>query len=291
MISLMKNNKILSLLLIFATLSGCAAQPTSIKHKPDNQKVVRAAVIGGMVYSGLWPEIVRRFEARTGYQVKTVKFGIRPQLATSLRMGQVDLLTMHSGDITTDLVADGYGINMRPWTRNDLVIWGPKSDPAHIRGLTSGIEAVKRIAATSSNWIDFRGIGPRELGHSLWHQAGIKPQGAWVLQDDLPGGRQLMTQVAAKNAYIITGRMPVLLGKWHADPQMEMLVDSDPTMRRPYIVMEANPARHSDVNSAGAKALADFLLSDEVQQFLLTFDGPVNDGVPLFYPVWPTLAR
>ncbi len=31
-----------------------------------------------------------------------------------MRAGKVDLLTMHSGDITTDLVADGYGVNHAP---------------------------------------------------------------------------------------------------------------------------------------------------------------------------------
>ena len=56
--------------------------------------------------------------------------GPRPDLDEAMRAGKVDLLTMHSGDITTDLVADGFGINMRPWTRNELCIVGPPDDPA-----------------------------------------------------------------------------------------------------------------------------------------------------------------
>jgi tungstate transport system substrate-binding protein len=72
-----------------------------------------------------------------------------------MRAGKVDLLTMHSGDITTDLVADGYGTDMRPWTRNELCIVGPPDDPAHVRGMTNGVAALKKIAAAKAHFVDF----------------------------------------------------------------------------------------------------------------------------------------
>ena len=77
----------------------------------DTSRNVSAAVIGGMTMTSLWQEIVVRFETRTGMTVQTVATGQRPILAEAMRVGEVDLLTMHSGDITTDLVADGYGRN------------------------------------------------------------------------------------------------------------------------------------------------------------------------------------
>jgi len=49
-------------------------------------------------------------------------------MALPFRQGKADFLVMHSGDITTDLVADGYSINLRPCARNDLVIVGPADD-------------------------------------------------------------------------------------------------------------------------------------------------------------------
>lgn len=269
-------------LLLLSLLPGYAsAQQTE-------PQPIRVAVIGGMMSAKLWPAITARFEKQhPEYHIVVVAKGQRPKLAKAMEQGLVDLLTMHSGDITTDLVANGHGINMRPWARNDLVIWGPKADPAGIRGMTDGAQALAKIAATQSPWIDFQGVGPRELAHSLWGRAGVRPEGDWVLKDDLPGGHGLIKQAASRHAYIITGRMPILLGKWQADPSMEILVDRDPTMRRPYVVMETNPARHPGVNVAGAKALADFLLSADTQRFLLTYDGDVHDGRPLFHPVWP----
>ena len=78
-----------------------------------NPKVVRCAVIGGMTMTGLWPEIAKKFEAETGYKVEVTATGPRPVLDKVMRAGKVDLLTMHSGDITTDLVADGFGIHAK----------------------------------------------------------------------------------------------------------------------------------------------------------------------------------
>jgi tungstate transport system substrate-binding protein len=66
---------------------------------------------------------------------------------------------------------------------------------------------------------------------------------------------------------------------------VEILVKGDPVMRRPYIVMEANPKRFPQVNYAGAQALEDFLLSPKVQNFLLQFSGNTASNHPLFYPV------
>lgn len=287
---MIKKSIILSL---FATmLIGCNNAPEIAEHSKIKQPdTVKVGIIGGMVYSGLWAEVSTRFEAKTGYKIELVKSDVRPKIIPLMETGAVDLLTMHSGDITTNLVADGHGINMRPWTRNGLVIWGPKDDPAGIRGLTNGSEAMKRIAQTQSNWIDFRGIGSREMSHTLWKNAGIKPQGKWVLKDTLKGGTQLLKQVAKLNAYIVTGRMPGIIGRWQQTPELEMLVDKDPYMNRPYIVVETNPVRHPGVNYKGARALSEFLFSSEIQAFLLTFDGKVDDGIPLFYPVWPNESK
>jgi len=191
---------------------------------------------------------------------------------------------MHSGDITTDLVADGFGMNMRPWTRNDLVVVGPKSDPAGIRGLTSGAEALKRIAQAQASFVDFEGIGSREVCHKLWKAAGVQREGAWVLKDESGNHTGVLDFARKHDAYVVVGLMPVLFKKLPSTG-MEVLVQGDPAMRRPYVVMEANPAKLPGVNSEGAKALADFLLSEKVQTFLSEFGSETQAAGPLFYPL------
>jgi tungstate transport system substrate-binding protein len=257
----------------------------AIDIKPD-PKVVRCAVIGGMTMTKLWPEITTRFEAKTGYKTVVVRTGPRDMIAKPFREGRADLLTMHSGDITTDLVCDGYGTNMRPWTRNDLVIYGPPEDPAKIRGMKDGVEALRMIAQSQSPFLDGNDIGSREMCHNLWKKAGIKPSGKWYLQDDSPRSRLIPRYAAKKKAYVIMGRMPYLFKKIDfAD--LQIMVEGDPIMRRPYVVMEANPQRFPDTNSKGARALADFLLSSDIQNLLKEFGAREYGGIPLFYPVWP----
>jgi tungstate transport system substrate-binding protein len=266
------------LLLPALLLAGCNRQA-------QNPAVVRAAVIGGMTSTGMWQAVSARFEKTTGIKVQLVVTGEREMCADALRKGQVDLLTMHSGDITTNLVADGYGINMRPWTRNDLVIVGPLSDPAGIHGMKDGAAALRKIAGTRSHYLDFQGIGSREMAHNLWKAAGIpNPQGDWVLKDESPDKWSALKYARQNNAYLITGRIPVKDGKLAADG-MEIMVEGDPAMRRPFIVMEANPGKFPQTNSAGARALSDFLLAPETQQFLETFGTADYGGISPFHRV------
>src|SRR6185503_11469110 len=268
---------VISSLLVTLALTGCATA------KPE-KRPVRVAVIGGMLKTGLWPEIAKRFEADSGYKVELAMSGNRELLAEAFREGKADLLTMHSGDISTDLVADGFGTNMRPWTRNEFVIIGPRSDPAGIRRLRDGALALERIANVQAPFVDFQNIGTRELTTKLWAKAGLRPQGNWLLKDESDSSEEVMEFARKKQAYLVLGRIPVLLGLFTAD-NMEILVQGDPDMRRPFIVMEANPAKFPNANCPGARALADYLLTARTQAFLLQFGTNSPGGMPLFYPV------
>lgn len=282
---MISRNKFLTRIsLIFPLLlSSCSPQTEG----PADTHVVRCAVIGGMTMTGLWPAIAKMFEEQTSYKVEVVATGPRPDLDKVMREGKVDLLTMHSGDITTDLVADGYGVNMRPWTRNELCIVGPPDDPAHIRGMTNGVDALKKIAATKSHFVDFQGIGSRELAHNLWTRAGLEPKGDWVLRDDTVSKFNILQFARTNDAYVVVGYIPAKLQKMNASG-MEIFVKDDPTMRRPFIVMETNPKKFPSANFVGAQALSDFLLSAKVQNFLLEFGTQPNGPGPLFFPVTVT---
>ena len=277
--------KLRQYLLLAASLASLAVSCHRSAEAPADPRVVRCAVIGGMTMSGLWPEVVRRFEAQTGYRAEVIATGPRPILDEAMRKGKADLLTMHSGDITTDLIADGICVNMQPWTRNELVIVGPPEDPAHVDGMTNGAAALQKIAASKSRFVDFQGIGSRELTHSLWRAAGLEPKGAWVLKDETVSKWDILQFARSNKAYVIVGYMPAQFGKMN-NQGMRIMVKDDPAMRRPYIVMEANARRFPNANAAGARALSDFLLSDPLQHFLLEFGRGTNGpGRALFFPV------
>ena len=278
----MRPNLIANLALVALLAAGCD-KPTAPNPQQDN-RVVRCAVIGGMTMTGLWPEVVKMFEAETAYRCELIATGPRPEISEPFRAGKADLLTMHSGDITTDLVADGYGINMRPWTRNELSIVGPTNDPAGIRGMTNGAAALRKIAEAKARFVDFQGVGSRELAHNLWRASGVEPKGDWVLKDDTVSKFDILQFARTNNAYVIVGYIPARLGKMNP-AGMEILVQGDPAMRRPFIVMEANPKKFPNANHAGARALSDFLLSPKVQSFLAEFGQKTTGRGPLFHPV------
>jgi tungstate transport system substrate-binding protein len=275
--------KLVAVLALVVALAFYVHKRTAAKSRPDT-RAVHCAVIGGMTMTGLWPEIVKMFEAETGYHCELIATGPRPEIAEVFRAGKADLLTMHSGDITTDLVADGYGINMRPWTRNELSIVGPTDDPAHIRGMTNGAAALRRIAEAKAHFVDFQGVGSRELAHTLWRASGVEPKGDWVLKDETVSKFDILQFARSNNAYVVVGYIPARLGKMNP-AGMEILVQRDPAMRRPFIVMEANPKKFPQANHAGARALSDFLLSPKVQNLLAEFGQKTTGRGPLFHPV------
>lgn len=278
------------LISVFLLTSCCLNGGTGEAHhaavnSDAGGKTVRACVIGGMTMTGLWDEISRRFAEKTGYTVTVVSTGPRPEISDPFKKGQADILVMHSGDITTNLVAEGYGINMRPCARNDLIILGPPSDPAGIKGMKDGVKAFKKIYDSRSTFLDGLGVGPREMSHSLWQKNRVKPVGDWVIKDSSDKNKDMLIYASERKAYIVFGRMPVLFEKVEKG-DLEIMVEGDPVMRRPYIVMEANPAIFPDANHEGARALSNFILSKEIQSFMNSF-GREESGLPWFYPVWP----
>ena len=265
-------------LLLFVT--GCAPEP------PAHKQPIRVVVIGGMVMSGMWSLLTNQFTEETGYPVKLVATGPKQVLIDAFHKGEADLLTMHSCDQATDLLADGYATGGRPWARNELVIVGPRDDPAHIKGMTDGAAALRKIAEAHASFVDFYSVGSRSIALKLWHKAGLMPSGAWVLKDESETPQGIVAFAQKKHAYVIVGRIPVLAGKMVSEG-MEILVTADPDMRRPYVVLVANAQRFPRANTAGAQVLADYLLSNRGQYFMRDYASRQPDGVPLFYPISP----
>jgi tungstate transport system substrate-binding protein len=129
---------------------------------------------------------------------------------------------------------------MRPWAKNELILMGPTSDPAHVRGMRDGAAALKKIAETKSPFVDFYGPGSRNIAHALWTKAGIEPRGDWLLKDESVAPQSVVSFAAERHAYVIVGRIPILQGKIPS-AGMEIMVQGDEAMRRPYVVMEAKP--------------------------------------------------
>lgn len=268
-------------------IACCAVFLFSTGCRRSEPVPVRVAVIGGMTMSGLWPMMAEAFATRTGIPVELAVTGPKDVLDEAFRAGGIDLLTMHSSDTATKLVADGLARNMRPWTYNEHVIVGPTDDPAEIRGMTDGAAALAKIAAGRHPFVEARNTGSQEVCRRLWDRAGLRPTGDWLIRDGSAAGRLVVEFAHAHHAYVIVGRIPVKSGKMPSDG-MDVLVKGDPGMRRPYVVLEAVPRTAKSGNPSGARMLADFLLSPEGQQVLARHGRRQGDGLKLFFPLSAT---
>ena len=74
------------------------------------------------------------------------------------------------------------------------------------------------------------------------------------MKDESKIRQEVVTFAEKRRAYVIVGRIPVLKGKMESG-SMQILVEGDPEMRRPYVVMIANAKRFPKANVSGAFAV------------------------------------
>jgi tungstate transport system substrate-binding protein len=123
--------------------------------------------------------------------------------------------------------------------------------------------------------------GTNALELSLWKQAGIDPTSKpWYIVSGQGMGATLNV-TDEKNAYTISDRATYLAFK--ARLQLQILVEKDRVLLNIYHVICVNPAKQPSVNTAGAQAFADYLVSPEGQKLIANF-GVQKYGQALFVP-------
>src|SRR5579871_1966564 len=260
--------------------SPAAASPAAAAGRPKNPTLLLSTTTSTQD-SGLLDVLIPLFEKQTGYQVKTSAVGSGEALKRG-ELGEADVLLVHSPAAELDYMARNQGINRRLVMHNDFIIVGPASDPAHIKGMTKAIDALKAIAAAKATFIS-RGdnSGTNALELQLWKQAGIDPKGqSWYLESGQGMGATL-TITAEKAAYTISDRATYLATK--AQTQLAILLEKDGALLNIYHVIQVNPANHSGLNVEGAQAFSDFMVSPETQKVIGAF-GVDKYGQQLFVP-------
>ena len=231
--------------------------------------------------SGLLDVLIPLFERRTGYSVKTIAVGTGQALALAAR-GEADVVLAHAPALEKKYVADGKMLNRRLVMYNDFVIIGPADDPAKIKGMKKAADAMKAIAATGSRFVS-RGdnSGTHTLEKALWKLAGAEPQAGWYIESGQGMGATLGIADDRK-AYTLTDRATFLA--FQKRVRLPILLEGDKPLLNIYSVMAVNPSNGPKVNTAGGNALADFMVSADVQKVIRTF-GVDKYGQALFVPV------
>jgi tungstate transport system substrate-binding protein len=273
-----------------STVAGLAAMMAAfgLAHPtpalPAEPETVRVAVIGGMVETGFWKSIGERFEKATGHKVEVVISGPKRVIAIAFEDGKADLITMHASDTIINLVADGYALDPRPWLKNDLVIVGPKADPAGIRGMTDAAEAMKKVLSSGSPFVVHSSLGAQEVLRDVLEPTGfsLRPDRTSFVFSDR--SRDVLKKAEEEKAYTLVGRIPFLNGKM-PNPGLVLMVQGDPRLRRPYLVAVANPSRFPQARVKAATQLAEFLRREETQQWIAGYGRGQIDDQPLFFRV------
>ena len=247
--------------------------------------VVRCAVIGGMVTSGLWTALAARYEAETGAKVELTASGNKHVIIDPMRRGDVDLITLHASDEIVNLVADGYAADPQPWARNDQVIVGPSDDPAHVRGMTDAAAALARIVSSKSAFVAHRGNGSTQLLRELLEDAQVDLDATRVYRLKPSDNHETVLELASqKHAYSLVGRIPFKIGKLQGKG-LEILVQGDKRLERPYLVAVADPKRWPGAHVEAARRFVAYLRSPATQAWLAAYTSPTFEGAAPFFPV------
>ncbi len=231
--------------------------------------------------SGLLDVLIPMFEKKTGYFVKTIAVGSGQAMAMGQK-GEADVLLVHSPDAEKKFMADGFGVARRLVMHNDFVVVGPATDPARIKGLKSATESFKRIAAAQALFMsrgDKSGTDAKEK--SVWKASGVNPEGHKWYQETGLGMGETLNVSSEKKAYTLSDRGTYLALKKKLS--LDILTEGDAVLLNIYHVIEVNPEKWPKVNTAGATAFADFMVSAETQGVIKTF-GVDKFGSPLFFP-------
>jgi len=267
--------------LLVSACAGAPAGPGTTAAAPRDVLLMASTI--GPIDAGIVGALEDAYFVKTGVLVRHAGAGTGAALEMTKR-GGFDLVMVHARALEDKFVADGFGVDRRDVMYNDFVILGPAGDPAGIKGEKQAVDALKKIAQTQKLFVtrgDNSGTHVKEM--ELWQKAGIKPAGAWyVTYEKGASGNAPTTRYAnERGAYLLMDRATYLTLK--KEIGLQVLVEKDPDLLNYIAVIRMNPAKFPKANAAGAKAFADWLVSEEAQRLIKSF-GVTQYGGSLFFP-------
>jgi tungstate transport system substrate-binding protein len=267
-------------ILVFIAAFGIAV--FLAEHAITQEKSIVVASTVSTQDSGLFDYLLPIFAQKTGVIVKVAAQGTG-QALDAARRGDADVVFVNAKLAELKFLADGEGVKRYPVMYNDLVLIGPKSDPARIQGMKDVAKAFQTIKDTQSSFIsrgDRSGVHMAEL--ALWNKnVGIdieKDRGSWY-QSISQGAAAALNTAAVRNAYVLSDRGSWMFFKNKSD--LIIAVEGDRRLFNQYSVMLVNPAKHPNVKKELGQAFIDWLVSPDGQNAIANYK--IN-GEQLFYP-------
>lgn len=270
------------LAVIFCTM-GISVQALRTKTATVAKKAPASLVLATTTStkdSGLLDYLIPKFEKKCNIKVKVISVGSGEAIEMGKR-GDADVLLVHSRKAENVFITGRYGINRQDVMYNEFFIVGPKNDSevANIAGSKTAAEAMKKIADKKATFIsrgDKSGTNTKEL--SLWPKT-VKTTGQqWYMESGQGMGDTLM-MAAETGAYTLVDS-----ATWYAfmdKVNLKVLVQGEKNLLNPYGVIDVSPMKHKNVHFTEALAFTRYLISDEGQKAIASFQA---NGHQLFIP-------
>jgi len=231
--------------------------------------------------SGLLEYLLPDFEKEFNTKIDVIAVGTGQALQLG-KDGNADVLLVHARAQEDAFMEAGDGSRREDVMYNDFVIIGPETDPAKIKGMTSGVDAFKKIAEAQATFIsrgDKSGTNTKEL--AIWKSAEITPEGKWYVSAG-QGMGEVLTMSEEQQGYTLSDRA-TYLARTKKGLTLQILVEKDKSLLNPYGVIAVNPGKVSQINADLATRFIDWIISVPVQQRIGEF-GKADFGSSLFVP-------
>lgn len=269
----------MALVMAFA-FAACAAKPAEEEPAAADAKVIRLSTTTSVNDSGLLPYLLPTFEEKTGYKVEVQSAGTGAAIQKAID-GNADVILVHAKASEEEFIAGGYGVERIPFMYNYFVIVGPKADPAGVKGSADAATAFGKIKESESKFVsrgDESGTHKAEL--KIWGE-GNEPNAEadkWYISAG-QGMGACLTMASEQQAYCLTDKATFLSMKDELD--LDIVLEEGEDMKNTYSLIAVNPEKIDGVNTEGAQAFIDWMLSDEASALIAKY-GEEEYGVALF---------
>jgi len=241
-------------------------------HADESINPLRLAAVN--IADDILKPLIDQFHKSGSTRVEIVYTGNDP--FSVARAGEADMVIAHYGHpVVQGFVEAGYGLFPRPVFANQVAIIGPASDPAKIKGLSDGAEAIRRIANAGEK-IHTNGHGANYLLDLLSISAGMQGNADFVIKSDL-SGKAAIQSAAKQGAYIMWG-VPPYIRQPSITSRMDILVSADPAFQRIMVSILANPDRIAGARATEAREFERYLLSPAAQAQVRAFRYPGHEA-------------
>ena len=260
---------------------SATAAPATATSIPPSPTPEPAKVGGSMILatttstqdSGLLDVLIPLFQKQTGIETKVIAVGTGAAL-TMAEKGDADAVLVHAPTSEKKYVDQGDLIEGKLVMHNDFILVGPRSDPAGVKKIKDLNAALTAIAATGPfiSRGDASGTNTAEL--NLWKAAGIDPKNVKNREETGQGMGATLNVADQKQAYTLTDRATYLALKKGASGSalaLDNVFEKAAPLLNIYHVYVVNPAKHSGVKEAQARAFNAFMVAPATQAIINDF--------------------